>query len=113
MQPLKNLFPLLMLACVLVLLSGCAVQARMPWGNLDLKGGSGSECKPYVAPDSGAGHTLRAPVRVVRPVAPLAPVAPITPIAEPEPVEVSGTPWPQPCEPVLVYRPPPCSSLLG
>ena len=56
----------------LVLLCGCATQVRTPWGNVDMKGGSGSECSPYVAPDAGAGHALRRPAPV-RPVAPVAP----------------------------------------
>lgn len=105
MQPLKRPLLFLMLACVLVLFAGCAAQARTPWGNLDLKGGSGSECKPYVAPDSGAGHTLRAPVRVVRPVQPLAPLAPILE-PTPEPTEVSGGPWPEPAGAALACRMP-------
>ncbi len=83
----------LLLAVALILLSGCATQARTPWGNLDMKGGSGSECKPFVAPDAG-----RRQLPKIRPVQPVQPVAPVQPIAAPVPVppsvEVSGGRWP-------------------
>ena len=78
----------------LVLLCGCSTQARTPWGNLDMKGGSGSECKPWVAPDGGS----RQLPKIVRPVRPVAPVAPVIvappPVAAPvgEILEETGTP---------------------
>jgi len=80
----------------LVLLVGCSTQARTPWGNVDFKGGSGSECKPWVAPDGGA-RQLPQMVRP-RPVQPVAPVAPVIveppPVPEPVSVIMSGAKWP-------------------
>jgi len=82
----------------LVLLVGCSTQARTPWGNVDFKGGSGSECKPWVAPDGGA----RQLPQMVRPVRPLVPNAPVivapppvaAPVPEPVSVIMSGAKWP-------------------
>jgi len=63
-------------AVLLLVLTGCAAGARTPWGNLDLKGGSGSDCSPVVAPESRSPKQDRRPA-IVRPVAPVAPLAPL------------------------------------
>lgn len=59
---------------------GCATGARTPWGNLDVKAGSGSPCSPVVAPDARS-PTLDRRVPIAPPVRPIAPVAPLAPQA--------------------------------
>jgi hypothetical protein len=85
----------LLLLVALVFVTGCATQARTPWGNLDMKGGSGSECKPWVAPDAGSRQLPALTPRVVRPVAPVAPVVlPVPAAPVPASAEVTGICWP-------------------
>jgi len=88
-------------AVLLLVLTGCAAGARTPWGNLDLKTGSGSSCSPVVAPESRSPKVERR-VPIAPPVLPVAPLAPLDPQAA-LPAAPSGAAADRtvgPCEPV-------------
>lgn len=72
---LRQVVYTLSLLVVLIGTTGCAVAARTPWGNVDLKGGSGNPCSPVAAPESRSPKVER---RV--PLAP--PVAPVRPLSD-------------------------------